>query len=74
MRVVTVLVLSLLLLAGCSSSPCDHLTDELCMARGEEDALCQARRAGTDERTRLGDLQCKRALFLYPSEGGGVER
>lgn len=70
MRVLAIIICLAASLAGCSSSPCDRLTDELCTARGEEDAVCQARRAGSDERTRLGDLQCKRALFLYQSEGG----
>ncbi len=58
-------------LAGCSTSPCERLADELCGSRGDDDALCQAQRAATDERTRLGDLQCKRALFLYQAERGG---
>ena len=58
------------LLAGCAMSPCERLTDELCTARGEDDARCQARRTALDDRSRLGDLQCKRSLFLFQGEGG----
>ncbi len=73
MRILPILTLLGALLVGCSSSPCDRLTDELCTARGDDDALCQARRAGSNDRTRLGDLQCKRALFLYQAERGSGE-
>lgn len=59
---------------GCSASPCERLADELCTTRGEDDAICQVRRAATEDRTRIGDLQCKRALFLYQAESGSVER
>jgi len=73
MRILPILALLGAMLGGCSSSPCERLTDELCTARGEEDALCQARRSGSDDRSRFGDLQCKRALFLYQTESGGGE-
>ncbi|MFH1532335.1 MAG: hypothetical protein ABIK09_16545 [Pseudomonadota bacterium] len=74
MRGLPVLLLLGAVLGGCSTSPCERLTDELCATRGDDDALCQARRTGSDEQTRLGDLQCKRALFLYQAERGGGAR
>lgn len=74
MRLLPALFALSALLAGCSTSPCAHLTEALCTAQGEDNALCQARRASTEERTRLADLQCKRALFLYQSEAGGEAR
>ncbi len=68
------LIVALLLLAGCAMSPCKRLTDELCTARGEDDARCQVRRTALDEHSRLGDLQCKRSLFLYQGEGGRTDQ
>ena len=62
------------LMAGCAMSPCERLTDELCTARGDDDATCQARRTALDDRSRLADLQCKRSLFLYQGEGGRTEQ
>ena len=74
MRFLWAILIIAALSAGCSTSPCDRLTDELCASRGEDDATCQVRRAAAEERTRIGDLQCKRALFLYQAERGSVER
>ena len=62
------------LMAGCAVSPCERLTDELCTARGEDNARCQTLRTALDDRSRLGDLQCKRSLFLYQGEGGRTEQ
>jgi len=58
---------------GCNTSPCERLVDAVCATHGEDDARCRAGREGSDDRTRLSDLQCRRALFLYQAEGGGMK-
>ncbi|MBM4371588.1 MAG: hypothetical protein FJ098_08035 [Deltaproteobacteria bacterium] len=60
-------------LGACTPDPCERLAETLCSERGEEDARCQARRGDLDQRTQLGALQCRRALFLYQGLGSGGE-
>jgi len=73
MRILAGLLLLATAATGCTASPCDRLVDAVCAAQGEDAARCLAGRNGVDDRTRKGDLQCKRALFLYQAEGGGVK-